>query len=197
VQLPVPDGEYQAYLFDCDGTITDSMPAHYLAWQEALAEWGCEFPEDLFYAWGGRPVADIVADLNSRQGLDMPVHDVAYRQEALFRAGLPSITGVPGVLEHIEDAYGRLPIGVVSGSTRLAVTASLEALELLDRFPVLVCAGDYTRPKPHPDAYLLGASLLGVDPAKCLAFEDTELGVRAASDAGMAVVKVPPPWERS
>lgn len=194
--LPVPDGEYQGYLFDCDGTITDSMPAHHLAWQAALAEWGCSFPEDLFYSWGGRPVADIVAELNERQGLRMPVHQVAERQEELFRAGLPSITGVPGVLEHIEDAYGRLPIGVVSGSTRLAVTASLEALGLLDRFAVLVCAGEYERPKPHPDAYLLGARLLGVDPARCLAFEDTELGLRAAAAAGMTTVRVPPPWER-
>ncbi|MEU4695342.1 HAD family phosphatase [Actinoplanes sp. NPDC023714] len=194
--LPVPDGEFQAYLFDCDGTITDSMPAHYLAWQAALAEWGCDFPEELFYSWGGRPLADIVASLNEQQNLDMPVHRVAERQEELFRAGLPSIKGVPGVLEHIEDAYGRLPIGVVSGSTRLSVTASLEALDLLDRFEVLVCAGDYERPKPFPDAYLLGASLLGVDPARCLVFEDTELGMRAAAAAGMAAVRVPPPWER-
>jgi beta-phosphoglucomutase-like phosphatase (HAD superfamily) len=197
VQLPVPDGDYQAYLFDCDGTITDSMPAHYLAWQETLAAWGCDFPEDLFYAWGGRPVADIVAELNSRQGLDMPVHEVAFRQEELFRSGLAGIKGVPGVLEHIADAFGRLPIGVVSGSTRLAVTASLEALDLLDRFPVLVCAGDYVRPKPFPDAYLLGASLLGVPPEKCLAFEDTELGMNAAVAAGMTAVQVPPPWERA
>ncbi|BBH71381.1 phosphatase [Actinoplanes sp. OR16] len=194
--LPVPDGEFQAYLFDCDGTITDSMPAHYLAWQAALAEWGCVFPEELFYAWGGRPVADIVASLNEQQNLDMPVHRVAERQEELFRAGLPTIKGVPGVLEHIEDAYGRLPIGVVSGSTRLSVTASLEALGLLDRFEVLVCAGDYARPKPFPDAYLLGAEQLGVDPARCLVFEDTELGLRAAAAAGMAAVRVPPPWER-
>lgn len=192
----MPDGDYQAYLFDCDGTITDSMPAHYVAWQAALAEWGCVFPEDLFYAWGGRPVADIVASLNADQGLSMPVHQVAERQEELFRAGLPGITGVPGVLEHIEDAYGRLPIGVVSGSTRLAVTASLEALGLLDRFETLVCAGEYARPKPFPDAYLLGASLLGVDPGRCLAFEDTELGVQAAVAAGMTAVRVPPPWER-
>ncbi|AEV86365.1 haloacid dehalogenase [Actinoplanes sp. SE50] len=194
--LPLPPGDFQAYLFDCDGTITDSMPVHFQAWQDALAEYECEFPQDLFYAWGGRPCADIVADLNARQGLSMPVAAVAERQESLFRAGLPSMRAVPGVLAHIEESYGRLPFGVVSGSTRPAVIDSLLALGLLDRFPVLVCAGDYTHPKPHPEPYLLGARRLGVDPARCLAFEDTELGVRAAQAAGMAVVRVPPPWER-
>ena len=194
--LPLPDGNFKAYLFDCDGTITDSMPAHHRAWQEALGEWGAEFPVDLFYAWGGRLVVDIIADLNERQGLRMPVAEVAARREELFQAMLSEITAVPGVLAHIEEAHGRLPFGVVSGSTRESVTASLTALDLLDRFDVLVCAEDYARPKPDPEGYLLGARLLGVDPVDCLVFEDTELGVAAATAAGMASVRVPPPWER-
>ncbi|BCJ40663.1 phosphatase [Actinoplanes ianthinogenes] len=194
--LPLPPGDFDAYLFDCDGTITDSMPVHYQAWQDALAEWECDFPQELFYAWGGRPVVDIVADLNARYGLAMPVTAVAARQEELFRAGLGTMRAVPGVLAHIRAAHRRVPFGVVSGSTREAVVASLTALGLLDHFPVLVCAEDYEKPKPFPEPYLTGARLLGVDPAKCLAFEDTELGVRAAEAAGMTCVRVPPPWER-
>ncbi|BCY12729.1 HAD family phosphatase [Actinoplanes sp. L3-i22] len=194
--LPLPPGEFQAYLFDCDGTITDSMPVHYRAWQEALAEWGADFPEDLFYAWGGRPAADIIVDLNARQGLAMPVAAVNEHRESLFQSGLATVRGVPGVLEHIEEAYDRVPFAVVSGSTRDSVTASLTALGLLDRFPVLVCAEDYTNPKPDPEPYLTAARLLGADPARCVVFEDTELGVQAAEAAGMACVKVPPPWDR-
>lgn len=196
MHLTLPDGDFRAYLFDCDGTITDSMPAHYRAWTTALAEWGCTFPEDLFYAWGGRTVAEIIEDLNEQQGLRMPVAAVASRREALFQASLGEIRAVPGVLAHIEEAYDRVPFAVVSGSTRESVTASLTALNLLDRFPVLVCAGDYTRPKPDPEAYLLAARLLAVEPESCLVFEDTELGVRAAEAAGMAAVRVPPPWLR-
>jgi beta-phosphoglucomutase-like phosphatase (HAD superfamily) len=196
VQLPLPDGDFQAYLFDCDGTITDSMPAHYRAWTTALAEWGGTFPEELFYAWGGRPVTEIIADLNDRQGLRMPVAEVASRREALFQASLTEVQAVPGVLAHIEEAYERVPFAVVSGSTRDSVTASLNALGLLDRFPVLVCAGDYTKPKPDPEAYLMAAHLLNVDPTACVVFEDTELGVQAATAAGMASVRVPPPWMR-
>jgi beta-phosphoglucomutase-like phosphatase (HAD superfamily) len=196
VLLPLPDGEFKAYLFDCDGTITDSMPAHHRAWVAALGEWGAEFPEELFYAWGGRTVVDVITDLNTQQGLSMPVAVVAARREELFQAMLPDITAVPGVLEHLTEAYGRVPFAVVSGSTREAVTASLNALGLLDRFEALVCAEDYERPKPDPEGYLRAAGLLGVEPPDCVVFEDTDLGVAAARAAGMACVRVPAPWER-
>jgi HAD superfamily hydrolase (TIGR01509 family) len=196
VQLPLPPGNFRAYLFDCDGTLADSMPAHYRAWTGALSEWGCDFPEDLFYAWGGRTVTEIIEDLNDRNGLAMPVAAVAARREALFQESLKDIKGVPGVLAHVHDAYRRVPIAVVSGSTRESVTASLTGLGLLGHFPVLVCAGDYTRPKPDPEAYLLAARLLEVDPADCVVFEDTDLGIQAATAAGMASVRVPPPWQR-
>ncbi|MGR6318472.1 HAD family phosphatase [Micromonospora soli] len=195
--LPLPPGDFRAYLFDCDGTIVDSMPLHYAAWRAALDEWGCEFPEELFYAWGGRPVVDIVVTLNERHGLAMPVEVVVRRQEAFYQRGLPEVSAVPEVLAHIEEAHGRVPFAVVSGGTRESVTASLAALGLLDRFETLVCAGDYARAKPDPEAFLLAARRLGVAPEHCLVFEDTALGVRAATAAGMAAVRVPQPWERA
>jgi HAD superfamily hydrolase (TIGR01509 family) len=196
VLLPLPAGDFRAYLFDCDGTIADSMPVHYLAWQQALKEWGAVLPEDRFYAWGGRPVAEIIADLNEQQGLSMPVEVVAARREVLFQELLPTVSAVPGVLEHIDEAHRRIPFAVVSGSTRESVTASLSALGLLEKFDVLVCAGDYPRAKPDPGAFLLAAELLRVPPGDCLVFEDTDLGIQAATAAGMAAVRVPPPWER-
>ena len=149
MMLPLPPGDFRAYLFDCDGTIADSMPLHHLAWQQALDPWAARFPEDLFYAWGGRPAADIIIDLNERQGLNMPVEVVDAQREAIFQKLLPQISAVPGVLEHIEDAHGRVPFAVVSGGTRASVTASLTALGLLEKFDVMVCAGDYTRAKPE------------------------------------------------
>ncbi|TDB70230.1 HAD family phosphatase, partial [Micromonospora sp. KC723] len=194
--LPLPPGEFRAYLFDCDGTVADSMPLHHAAWRQTLAEWGCDFPEELFYAWGGRPVVDIVADLAARHSVAMPVEIVARRQEECYQRLLPTLTAVPGVLRHIEEAHRRVPFAVVSGSTRESVTASLRALGLLDRFDVLVCAGDYTRAKPDPECFLLAARLLGVPPESCLVFEDTDLGVQAATAAGMAAVRVPPPHQR-
>lgn len=196
MKLTLPDGAFRAYVFDCDGTIVDSMPLHYIAWSEALAGWGCTFAEDLFYAWGGRPVAEIVAALNEQQRLTMPVEQVAARKEALFLENLFQLQAVPEVLEHIEHSHGRIPFAVVSGSTRDSVTASLQALNLLDRFDTLVCAGDYQRAKPDPEPFLIAAERLGVAPRDCLVFEDTEMGIRAATAAGMASVKVLQPWER-
>ncbi|MEV0415116.1 HAD family phosphatase [Streptomyces sp. NPDC050448] len=191
--ISLPPGDFRAYLFDCDGTIADSMPLHYLAWKQALGEWNCVFPEDLFYDWGGRPVADIIVSLNESHGLAMPVEAVARRREDLYRRLLPQLTAVPGVLPHIEHAYQRIPTAVVSGSTRDSVTVSLTTLGLLDKFDVLVCAGDYTKPKPDPEGFLRAAEHLNVPPEACLVFEDTDMGIQAATAAGMASVRVPQP----
>jgi haloacid dehalogenase-like hydrolase len=127
MRLKIPAGAFQAYLFDCDGTIADSMPLHYMAWKGALAEWDCDFPEDLFYAWGGFPVAEIISRVNERQGLQMPVPEVARRKEALYFDALPQLKAVPEVLEHIDAQHGRISFAVVSGSTRDSVTANLWA----------------------------------------------------------------------
>jgi beta-phosphoglucomutase family hydrolase len=196
MKLKLPEGEFRAYLFDCDGTIADSMPLHYVAWKTILDEWGCQFEEEFFYSLGGMPVREIIAFLNQRHGLDIPVEDTARRKEGMYYDLLHQLKPVPEVLEHIEDAHGRVPFAVVSGSTRHSVIASLSALKLLDKFDTLVCAGDYKRSKPHPECFLLAAERLGVAPEHCLVFEDTEMGIQAATSAGMASVKVPMPWER-
>jgi len=191
MQLKLPIGTFKAYLFDCDGTIADSMPLHYIAWKKALAEWNCDFSEDLFYAWGGMSVAEIIAVLNRERGLNMPVEKVARRKEELYFENLPQLKAVPEVMEHIEASYRLIPFAVVSGSTRDSVTRSLEALKILDRFDTLVCAGDYRNSKPDPEPFLLAAQRLGVAPEDCLVFEDADMGIQAATAAGMASVKVP------
>jgi len=197
MKLKLPPGTFRAYLFDCDGTIADSMPLHYIAWKQALGEWNCEFDEAEFYAMGGMPVAEIISTLNVRHGLSMPVEAVSHRKENLYYELLPQLKAVPEVVEHIESEQGRIPFAVVSGSTRESVTASLASLNLLRRFETMVCAGEYEKSKPDPEAFLLAAAKLGVAPDSCLVFEDTEMGIKAANAAGMASVKVPPPWERA
>jgi len=198
MSLTLPPGPFRAYLFDMDGTIADSMPLHYIAWKQALAEYGCPlFPEPLFYSWGGMPVREIVATLNQRHNLSMPIEEVAHRKEGLYYELLPKLTPVPEVLEQIEEAHQRIPFAVVSGSTRESVTKSLEILGLLHKFDVLVCAGDYKNAKPAPEPFLLAAQKLNVPPESCLVFEDTEMGIQAATAAGMASVRVLQPWQRN
>ena len=197
MRLELPDGHFRAYLFDCDGTIVDSMPLHYVAWKRALGEWNCAFEEELFYEWGGRPVTEIIAALNQMHGLNMPVDAVARRKENLYFELQDELKAIPEVIEHIETQHGHIPLAVVSGSRRKSVVHSLSALGLLEKFDVLVCAEDYPHGKPAPDCFLTAAARLGVDPKDCLVFEDTEMGIRAATAAGMAWVRVPTPLERA
>jgi HAD superfamily hydrolase (TIGR01509 family) len=191
MKLKLPAGSFRAYLFDCDGTIADSMPLHYRAWKKALAEWNCEYPEDLFYSWGGKPVRQIITGLNEMYGLKMPIEALAERKESLYLEQLPQLKAIPEVLEHIEAQHGRIPFAVVSGSKRESVVGSLTVLNLLDKFDTIVAAEDYENGKPAPDAYLLAAARLGVPAKDCLVFEDTALGIQAATAAGMATVMVP------
>jgi len=191
MKLEIPAGNFRAYLFDCDGTVADSMPLHYKAWKRALAEWNCEYPEEIFYSWGGKPVRQIIADLNAMQGLSMPIDAVAARKESYYLAQLPELRAIPPVLEQVLSNYGRVPLAVVSGSRRDSVVGSLTTLKMMDKFETLVCAEDYVHGKPAPDCFLLAAKRLNVEPTTCLVFEDTDLGIQAATAAGMASVRVP------
>ncbi len=197
MKLKLPEGPFSAYLFDCDGTIVDSMPLHYIAWKKALAEWGCHFDEALFYAWGGKPATEIIATLSRMNSLNIPVELVAERKENLYFEQLSELQAIPQVREIIEAEHGQIPFAVVSGGKRNSIVNSLTTVGLLDRFDVLVGAEDYANSKPAPDAFLTAAARLGVAPKDCLAFEDTDLGIQAATAAGMASVKIPSPLERA
>ncbi|MBC7693568.1 MAG: HAD family phosphatase [Methylotenera sp.] len=185
-------GSFKAYLFDCDGTIANSMPIHYRAWMKALDRWNCPFPEKDFYDWAGMPTPAIVERLNERQGLAMSHQEISDIKEKAYFELLPEVKPVPEVLEQIHLQHSRLPLAVVSGSPRDSVIRTLSALGLMNYFDVILGAEDYPRGKPHPDAYLLAAKRLKVNPADCLVFEDAELGIESARRAKMAWVKVIP-----
>ena len=110
VRLPIPPGSFKAYLFDCDGTVADSMPLHYLAWRQALGKWGCTFAEERFYELGGVPIIEIIERLGREQGIEMPIAQVAKRKEELYYEHLPKLKCVPEVLEHIELQHGRIRV---------------------------------------------------------------------------------------
>jgi HAD superfamily hydrolase (TIGR01509 family) len=196
MKLQIPAGDFHAYLFDCDGTIADSMPLHYIAWCKALDEWNCPFDEELFYSWGGRPPVEVIGALNLMRGLQMPVETVAEHKENYYYELLPKLEPIEEVLEHIDAMHRQIPFAVVSGSTRESIANSLSAIGLLDRFDLIVGSEDYARSKPAPDPFLTAANRLGIAPQECLVFEDAEIGIQSAIAAGMAWVRVPSPLER-
>ena len=191
MKLKLPPGTFKAYLFDCDGTIADSMPLHYVAWSKALSEWNCEFSEDTFYAWGGMPVAEIISTLNANHGLNMPVEDVAKRKEQLYYEILPQLQGRPRSAgahrsQSWPDSLRRRFRKHPRFSDRIAGGAQ-DPRPL--RHPRL--RRRLRRSKPDPEPFLIAAERLGKTPADCLVFEDTEMGIQAATAAGMASVRVP------
>ena len=141
MKLKLPPGTFRAYLFDCDGTVVDSMPLHYIAWKQALGEWGGTFDEELFYYLGRQAAGRNHRLAEPDAGPQMPVEAVAERKENLYFALLPQLKPVPEVLEHIDAQQGQIPFAVVSGSTRESIVKSLTAVHLLDRFAVLVGCG--------------------------------------------------------
>jgi HAD superfamily hydrolase (TIGR01509 family) len=194
--ITLPAGDFDAYIFDCDGTLADTMPSHYRAWCAALGEHAQQFPEAMFYELGGVPTARIVEILNERHGFALPIEETIARKEAIFLQLSPAVAAIEPVVALAKQFHGHKPMAVASGGHRRIVMKTLAALGIADLFNVVIASEDYQRGKPAPDPYLEAARRLGVAPEKCLVFEDSATGIAAASAAGMQSVLVPPP-ERS
>jgi HAD superfamily hydrolase (TIGR01509 family) len=193
LKLEIPAREFGGYIFDCDGTLADNMPLHYRAWSLAMADFGGQYPEELFYEWGGRPTANIVAALNDRFGLSMDVESVVHKKEEYYFQLIPEVAPMEEVVGFAQTLRGKSPLAVASGGHRALVVATLRALGIEDWFDAVVCAEDYDQGKPHPDPFLLAAKLLGVPPEDCVVFEDSPTGIEAAKSAGMEWVFVTSP----
>jgi beta-phosphoglucomutase-like phosphatase (HAD superfamily) len=191
--LEIPAGDFAAYIFDCDGTLADTMPTHYRAWQLALCEHSEAFPEAMFYELGGTPPARIVEILNERHGLSLPVEQTVAFKEATFLELSSEVAAIGPVVAIAKSFAGRRPMAVASGGHRRVVLTTLRALGIADLFNAIVTSEDYRRGKPAPDPFLEAALRLGVAPEQCLVFEDTTTGIAAATAAGMKSVLVPPP----
>jgi len=191
--IQLPEGNFKGYIFDCDGTLADSMPLHYKAWCEAMREHECDFPEALFYELGGMTTEHVVEILNERHGRSMDPVETARHKDDLFLKMLPQIAPIEPVVSIVNELYGTMPMAVASGGRRELVVKTLSALGILQKFNTIVSAEDYLRAKPYPDPFLLAAERLGLEPGECLVFEDTQTGIKAAEAAGMKWVLVPQP----
>jgi len=193
MDLILPEGNFEAYIFDCDGTLADTMPLHYKAWCAALKDAACNFPEALFYQLGGTPTEKIVELLNDRCGTSLPPKETALKKEKIYLEMIPQILPIEPVVALVNQYYGSYPMAVASGGHRYVVLQTLNALGIAEKFDAIVGAEDYIHGKPAPDPFLEAARRLSVSPAKCLVFEDARPGIEAAEAAGMQWVLIPPP----
>ena len=184
-------------VFDCDGTIADTMPLHYQAWVAALREHDAELPEALFYEWAGIPTVKVIEILNERHGHAIPVREAAERKESLYVSLISRVEPIEPVVALVRGYAGRLPMAVATGATRAICSKTLRSLHLLEHFQAIVTADDVARGKPAPDIFIEAARRLGVDPAVCYAFEDADLGLEAARAAGMVAVDIRPHHRRA
>jgi beta-phosphoglucomutase-like phosphatase (HAD superfamily) len=182
----------RALLFDCDGTLVDTMSIHWQAWQETLREYGIEVTPAFLEPLSGAKVTDMVAAISRHTGRSIDGETFIPRKQARFRELLPGVREIALVADLARRYYGRLPMAVVSGGCRRNVTASLETTGLTKYFPVVLTSDDPFPGKPAPDILLEAARRLGVQPGACQVFEDGELGLDAARAAGMLATDVRP-----
>ena len=193
--ISFPLNGFEAVIFDCDGTLVDSMSAHFEAWCHALTLHGAGgvFREDVFFAMGGRPSNDIVEELNSEYGLKLNPESVALAKREGFLKRLDLISLIDEVAAFADSLRGRVPMAIATGSNRMVVEKTLQAVGVSDWFDEVVTSDDVCEGKPAPDIFLRAAMLLGVDPRKCLVLEDAPAGILGAQRAGMQVLVIPTP----
>lgn len=192
MKLDIPAGDFAGYIFDLDGTLVDTMPLHYRAWNRAMQQAGLkkELDEDLFYSLGGVPTRRVAKILADHYGLLIDVEKVFHQKEALFLELQSEMRLIEAVVAFARKAAGHTPLSVASGGPRDIVRHTLELMGLAGLFPVVVTPEDVAHGKPAPDMFLLAAKKMGVAPEKCLVFEDAEPGIKAAEAAGMKWVRV-------
>lgn len=185
------EGDYQAFLYDCDGTLADNMPAHTATYVEIARQFNVAMDPAIIDELAGWPIANVVEELNLRYDAAMDPEEFRSRKAQLFQDEyISKVLPIDYVVEHLKANAGKVRIAVVSGGDRIAVQRTLELIGVSEYVEALVCAGETPKGKPFADPFLKAAELLGVDPAKCLVFEDGVPGVQAAEAAGMHWVRI-------
>lgn len=182
--------QIRGLIFDCDGTLADTMPLHWRAWRAITQRHRLDFPEDRFYALGGVPTRDILQMLSLEQGVAIDHLAVAHEKEVEYLPLIAQVEPVNAVVGVAREHHGKIPMAVASGGTRKIITQVLEHLGIVRLFDAIVTSEDVTRQKPAPDIFLEAARRIGVPPKYCRAYEDTELGLQAIKAAGMEAVDV-------
>lgn len=180
----------RALIFDCDGTLADTMPLHWQVWQRLLPKYGLRLAEERFYALGGVPSRDIARLLAAEQGVRLDPEQLARKKEQAYLELLSQVAPIETVMRIVRAHAGKLPMAVATGGTRRVIEQVLTRLGVRHLFRAVVTSEDVVRQKPAPDIFLEAARRLGVPPALCRAYEDTDVGLEAIRAAGMEAVDV-------
>jgi HAD superfamily hydrolase (TIGR01509 family) len=187
-------GQPDAVVFDLDGVLTDSETLWSEAKQALVNDAGGTWTDAATTAMLGMSSPEWAAYLRDELGVPLPAEEinreVVRRMEEGYRRDLPLL---PGAADAVRRLSARWPLGLASSSNREIIDLVLELAGFGGAFAATVSSEEVARGKPAPDVYLEAARRLGVDPARCVAIEDSSNGMRAAAAAGMAVIAVPNP----
>jgi beta-phosphoglucomutase family hydrolase len=177
-------------IFDCDGTLADTMPLHWIAWSSVSKKYGLHFPEERFYALGGVPSRDILKMLSQEQNIPLDHLAVSLEKENAYLPLLPQVQPIHEIVSIARENHRQLPMAVASGGVKHIIEQVLAHLGIRDLFDAIVTSEDVRRQKPAPDIFLEAARRIGISPQECRAYEDTDLGMQAIRDAGMDAIDV-------
>ena len=180
----------RALIFDLDGTLADSMPIHFWAYKNILKDYGIDFTPELFGTLAGVPAVGTIERLNAMFGTSMDPEAIGHYKEDEYEKIMHKMKPIEPVVNLVKRYYGKLPMAVGTGGYRRLAWKTMEILGLDKYFDILVSTDDVQRPKPYPDTFLKCAELMDVDPAVCEVFEDGDLGIQAAKNAGMIATLV-------
>lgn len=186
-ELSEPLTRFDGFIFDCDGTLADTMPLHHRSWVHALGRAGAhfEFGWELFQSRAGMSLEHTVYELNLQFGTTLDPARVAFDQRDYYTTRTSEVTPIAPVVALAREAAKVRKVSVASGSEYRHVVHTLELIGARTWFEVIVTPADVQRGKPAPDMFLLAAARMGVHPERCLVLEDSPLGIEAARSAGM------------
>lgn len=185
------DPEVKALIFDIDGTLADTMPAHYNAFKKVLGKYEIPFSHDMFLSFAGVPVGPQMKILKERFHPDnFDPEKVAIEKEEEYFKTIHLAKPLEVVYEVLLRYHGKLPIACGTGGDRRIAGRTLEVIGAIDKVDAVVTCEDVANGKPAPDTFLECARLLNTEPGECLVFEDADPGIQAAIAAGMKVIDV-------
>lgn len=187
--IKIPDNA-KALIFDCDGTLINSMPLHLEAWKEAFIYFDSPFDYELVYSSRGMKEKDIVELVNKKYELKISSEELIKYKHNYFMKNIEMLQPILPVLEIVHQYKNNLPMAVVSGGVKDIINAELDHLNIKELFEIILTADDPFKAKPNPDLFYHAAKALNVDARDCVVFEDGDLGIEAAVNAGMMIIDV-------
>jgi len=185
-------------VFDLDGVLADTEGWHWQTWVENLKPFGINFSKDDYFNYAGKREDIIGKELTDFYKINLPEEELGNRKKALMKEWIQTrkLYLLPYAKEAVEFFYhiaqtGKIKMAICAGSTKEQTLSKLKKLDLFSYFSAISTGDEVEHGKPAPDVFLLSCKKLELKPEECLAFEDSEYGMRSAKSAGLTCFVIP------